>query len=381
MNYGLAYGLSRLRPVPAARHHPGEAQRADGGVLRAVRRGPRLPARGRRPGPRRPATPRRCSAAAATCPTSPATTGSAARWPSGWRSTPRSRARPPTSSRWRCCASTRRCARPGLRSRMLLQVHDELVFEVAPGEREAVEALVREEMGAATSCDVPLEVSVGVGLLAGRRPLTRRRPPTRRRTGDPATGCRRPHSPTAGHGVEAAARAPSASGQGRRWSGLEGHEDRRAGEERGRAAGSSRPTPGCWPPATPARPGRPARSPAAIELADPVAEGAVVLDVQRRAPSASSSTYGVRSKYEPRTVSPPSPGSSGSAQRNGWVVEKTHRPPGRRTRAHLAHQRRRVGDERHRAVRGADHVEAGVGERQGGRVALGQRRRQPGRVP
>ena len=31
----------------------------------------------------------------------------------------------------------------GLRSRMLLQVHDELVFEVADGEREALESLVR----------------------------------------------------------------------------------------------------------------------------------------------------------------------------------------------------------------------------------------------
>ena len=51
----------------------------------------------------------------------------------------------------------------GLRSRMLLQVHDELVFEVAPGEREALEALVREQMGAAYPLDVPLEVSVGAG--------------------------------------------------------------------------------------------------------------------------------------------------------------------------------------------------------------------------
>ncbi|MER7005756.1 DNA polymerase I [Dactylosporangium sp. NPDC000555] len=51
----------------------------------------------------------------------------------------------------------------GLRSRMLLQVHDELVFEVAPGEREAVEALVREQMGGAYPLDVPLGVSVGVG--------------------------------------------------------------------------------------------------------------------------------------------------------------------------------------------------------------------------
>jgi DNA polymerase-1 len=51
----------------------------------------------------------------------------------------------------------------GLRSRMLLQVHDELVFEVAPGEREPLEALVRAEMGGAYPLDVPLEVSVGTG--------------------------------------------------------------------------------------------------------------------------------------------------------------------------------------------------------------------------
>ncbi|MGC5308830.1 DNA polymerase I [Micromonospora zamorensis] len=51
----------------------------------------------------------------------------------------------------------------GLRSRMLLQVHDELVFEVAPGEREALEALVRHEMGGAYPLSVPLEVSVGEG--------------------------------------------------------------------------------------------------------------------------------------------------------------------------------------------------------------------------
>jgi DNA polymerase-1 len=51
----------------------------------------------------------------------------------------------------------------GLASRLLLQVHDELVLEVAPGEREQVEALVRVEMGAAYALDVPLDVSVGVG--------------------------------------------------------------------------------------------------------------------------------------------------------------------------------------------------------------------------
>ncbi|MFV0462360.1 MAG: DNA polymerase I [Nostocoides sp.] len=51
----------------------------------------------------------------------------------------------------------------GLASRMLLQVHDELVLEVAPGEREVLESLVREQMGSAIALDVPLDVSVGVG--------------------------------------------------------------------------------------------------------------------------------------------------------------------------------------------------------------------------
>src|SRR5699024_11831986 len=51
----------------------------------------------------------------------------------------------------------------GLRSRMLLQVHDELVVEVAAGETEAVEQLLREQMGSAAELAVPLDVSVGSG--------------------------------------------------------------------------------------------------------------------------------------------------------------------------------------------------------------------------
>src|SRR5450432_708279 len=51
----------------------------------------------------------------------------------------------------------------GLKSRMLLQVHDELVFEVAPGERADVEVLVRREMAGAYPLKAPLDVSVGVG--------------------------------------------------------------------------------------------------------------------------------------------------------------------------------------------------------------------------
>ncbi|MEV1171751.1 DNA polymerase I [Nonomuraea sp. NPDC049784] len=51
----------------------------------------------------------------------------------------------------------------GLTSRMLLQVHDELVFEVASGELEQLTQLVRDQMNAAYQLRVPLEVSVGVG--------------------------------------------------------------------------------------------------------------------------------------------------------------------------------------------------------------------------
>ena len=51
----------------------------------------------------------------------------------------------------------------GLKSRMLLQVHDELVLEVANGERAAVEKLVTEQMGAAAQLTVPLDVQIGVG--------------------------------------------------------------------------------------------------------------------------------------------------------------------------------------------------------------------------
>ncbi len=50
-----------------------------------------------------------------------------------------------------------------MRSRMLLQVHDELVLEVAPGERDDLEQLVRREMGAAAELTVALDVSVGFG--------------------------------------------------------------------------------------------------------------------------------------------------------------------------------------------------------------------------
>ncbi|ACY98397.1 MULTISPECIES: DNA polymerase I [Thermomonospora] len=51
----------------------------------------------------------------------------------------------------------------GLASRMLLQVHDELVFEVAPGELEELKELVREQMTGAYELRAPLEVAMGTG--------------------------------------------------------------------------------------------------------------------------------------------------------------------------------------------------------------------------
>ena len=51
----------------------------------------------------------------------------------------------------------------GMRSRMLLQVHDELVFEVAPGELDRLREIVIDRMGGAYKLRVPLEVSIGVG--------------------------------------------------------------------------------------------------------------------------------------------------------------------------------------------------------------------------
>lgn len=51
----------------------------------------------------------------------------------------------------------------GMASRVLLQVHDELVVEVAPGEAEDVQRILEREMDKAIELTVPLEVSVGVG--------------------------------------------------------------------------------------------------------------------------------------------------------------------------------------------------------------------------
>jgi DNA polymerase-1 len=50
-----------------------------------------------------------------------------------------------------------------LKSNMLMQVHDELVFEVAAGELDRMTEIVRDGMGGAADLSVPLDVAVGVG--------------------------------------------------------------------------------------------------------------------------------------------------------------------------------------------------------------------------
>jgi DNA polymerase I len=57
----------------------------------------------------------------------------------------------------------RRLKEEGLDSRMILQVHDELVFDVEKGEEEKVREFVRLEMESACDLDVPLKVDIGIG--------------------------------------------------------------------------------------------------------------------------------------------------------------------------------------------------------------------------
>jgi DNA polymerase-1 len=51
----------------------------------------------------------------------------------------------------------------GLKTKMIMQVHDELVFEVPEEEREGVEAIVHDKMEHALELKVPLKVDVAVG--------------------------------------------------------------------------------------------------------------------------------------------------------------------------------------------------------------------------
>ena len=57
----------------------------------------------------------------------------------------------------------RRLREEKLQTRMLLQIHDELLFELLPAEEERAKRLVSEEMTGALKMDVPVKVNVAVG--------------------------------------------------------------------------------------------------------------------------------------------------------------------------------------------------------------------------
>ena len=60
-------------------------------------------------------------------------------------------------------AIDRRIREEGLRSKMVLQIHDELCFDTFPDEVEALKAIVVPEMENVIKLTVPLTVDVGVG--------------------------------------------------------------------------------------------------------------------------------------------------------------------------------------------------------------------------
>jgi DNA polymerase-1 len=57
----------------------------------------------------------------------------------------------------------RRIDREGLKAKMILQVHDELVFEAPAGEEEHICAIVKEEMEGVMKLNVPLHVDINSG--------------------------------------------------------------------------------------------------------------------------------------------------------------------------------------------------------------------------
>ena len=60
-------------------------------------------------------------------------------------------------------AVSRRLAKEGLRSKMVLQVHDELVFDVVPDERDRIVEIVKQEMENVCTLSVPLITECNYG--------------------------------------------------------------------------------------------------------------------------------------------------------------------------------------------------------------------------
>ncbi len=162
MNYGLAYGLSAFGLSNQLRITTEEARELMDGYFEGFG-GVRDYLRNVVGSRARTATPPRSSAAAATCPISPATTGSAARWPSGWRSTRPSRAAPPTSSRSPCSACTARCRPKGCAAGCCSRCTTSSCWRSRRASARWSRRWCAGRWARPLQLSVPLEVSVGYG--------------------------------------------------------------------------------------------------------------------------------------------------------------------------------------------------------------------------
>ena len=153
----------RLRPRRPAEHPPRGGEGVHRRLPGALPAGGGVHDRDDRAGARGAATCRPCGAAGARSRSCARATTRCAPWASAWRSTRSSRARRRTSSSWRWSAARGRSRESGLQTRLILTIHDELLFEGPPGSRRAARELIEREMIGVWDREPPMAVDIGVG--------------------------------------------------------------------------------------------------------------------------------------------------------------------------------------------------------------------------
>ena len=168
INFGIIYGISAF----GLANQLGIAARGGGRlhqeIFRALPRHPRLYGRDEEDGARQRLCDHHRSAASAIIRASTPPTPRSARSTSAPRSTRRCRARPPTSSAARWSRMDDALTTAGLSAQMLLQVHDELVFEAPDDEVEATLPVVAKVMVEAPEPAVRLHVPLQVDARAAQ---------------------------------------------------------------------------------------------------------------------------------------------------------------------------------------------------------------------